>query len=114
MEKISLEQEFYDAIAETRLTAAVFKTTWCKDCHFLEAFMPQILEKYDRQIHFIEVDRDEFIDLCDKYNVLGIPSFILFAQGREVVRFVSKLRKTKEEVEQFLDRAIEIHQTLTR
>ena len=36
-------------------------------------------------------------------DVFGIPSFIAFEDGRELGRFVSKDRKTQEEIEQFIE-----------
>jgi len=36
-------------------------------------------------------------------DILGIPSFVAFDQGKEIGRFVSKLRKTKEEIIDFID-----------
>ncbi|WP_049153367.1 thioredoxin family protein, partial [Ligilactobacillus salivarius] len=46
--------------------------------------------------------RDENIDLCQELDVYGIPSFIVYEDGKEVDRFVNKDRKTKKEVENFL------------
>ena len=43
------------------------------------------------------------IDLCKELDIMGIPSFVAFENGKETGRFVSKLRKTKEEIEQFID-----------
>ena len=105
MRKISNEQAFQEQISRPALTIAVFKTTWCKDCHYIDPFMPAVEQAYEGRITFIELDRDEFPDLCEQLNILGIPSFIAFRDGQELVRFVSKLRKTREEIEQFLDRA---------
>jgi hypothetical protein len=34
--------------------------------------------------------------------VFGIPSFIAFENGKELGRFVSKDRKTQEEIERFI------------
>jgi len=106
--KITNEQEFREQIAGDRLTIAVFKTTWCKDCHFIDPFIGDVEEAYSDRLTLIEIDRDDLPDLCGELNILGIPSFIAFRQGRELVRFVSKLRKTREEIEQFLDRAVEV------
>ena len=39
-------------------------------------------------------------------NDFGIPSFIVSENGREVDRLVNKARKTKEEVENFIQNAI--------
>lgn len=108
MQKISAEADFRKITEAEQLTVAVFKATWCKDCHFIEPFMPEVESAYAGKITFIEVDRDELPDLCAELNILGIPSFIAFQGGRELIRFVSKLRKTREEIEQFLDRAIAV------
>ena len=37
--------------------------------------------------------------------VMGIPSFIVYRDGKEVARFVNKDRKTKAEVTAFLSAA---------
>jgi thioredoxin-like negative regulator of GroEL len=110
VKKIKDEQEFTQVIEESQITIAIFKTTWCKDCHFIEPFMPALELQYAKRLTFIELDRDEFPDLCEKLNILGIPSFIAFQKGKELIRFVSKLRKSKEEIEQFFDRTIEVSQ----
>ncbi|MGG1517483.1 thioredoxin family protein [Paenibacillus oryzisoli] len=112
MQKIASEQVFQEQINRPELTVAIFKTTWCKDCHYIEPFMPAVEEAYQGKITFIELDRDEVPDLCERLNILGIPSFIAFREGKEVVRFVSKLRKTREEIEQFLDRAVEVSKAM--
>lgn len=107
MNKLHTEQAFREAVSDDKLTVVVFKTTWCKDCHFIEPFMPQVELQYASSIDFFEIDRDELPDLCIEFNVLGIPSFIAFKAGKEVDRFVSKLRKDRAEIEQFLSRALE-------
>lgn len=111
MQIIDSEQQFEQAIADVRPTVAVFKTTWCKDCKFIEPFMPSIEEQYG-DMTFIELDRDKFPELSERLGILGIPSFIVFRQGQELVRFVSKLRKTREEIEGFLDRAKAVAEAL--
>lgn len=112
MEKISSEQQFVERIAQEKPVMMVFKADWCKDCHFIDPFMPEVVDKYKEQIDFFEIDRDELPDLCSEYNILGIPSFVAFKQGQELVRFVSKLRKTREEIEHFIDRAISVSDAL--
>ncbi|MBP3962286.1 thioredoxin family protein [Paenibacillus lignilyticus] len=113
MQIITTEQAFRDAVnREDIVTVAVFKTTWCKDCHYIEPFMPDIEGSYGDRIQFLQIDRDDLPDLCSELNILGIPSFIAFKKGQELVRFVSKLRKTREEIEQFLDRAVQVAEAL--
>ncbi|CDN42179.1 MULTISPECIES: co-chaperone YbbN [Paenibacillus] len=112
MRKVTTDEQFRETVASSGVTVAVFKTTWCPDCHFIDPFMPEIEQNYAGRIEFIEIDRDDLPELCSELNILGIPSFIAFREGKEVIRFVSKLRKSRDEIEQFLGRAIEVSAAL--
>ncbi|CAM3977350.1 thioredoxin family protein [Paenibacillus alkaliterrae] len=113
MKKITTDAAFREVISGNHLTIAVFKTTWCKDCHFIDPFMPELERQYEGRVTFVELDRDDLPDLCSELNILGIPSFIAFRANQELVRFVSKLRKSREEIEQFADRAIQVSDAIS-
>lgn len=80
----------------------LFSADWCPDCRVIEPFLPEIEEAFPAY-KFVLVDRDQFIEVCQKHNVFGIPSFLAFKDGDEVGRFVSKNRKTKEEIMEFIE-----------
>lgn len=80
----------------------VFSTTWCPDCHFLKTFIDELVNDNPKW-KFYYVDRDKLIDLCIDLEILGIPSFIAYKNGTEVSRFVNKFRKTKEQIQTFID-----------
>ncbi|PWW26169.1 thioredoxin [Cytobacillus oceanisediminis] len=80
----------------------MFSADWCPDCRVIEPVLPEIEAKYN-DYNFIYVDRDQFIDLCIELDIFGIPSFIGFKDGQELGRFVSKERKTQEEIENFIE-----------
>lgn len=96
---ISVEQ--FDKLKQENKVVFKFTADWCPDCHFIDHFMGEVEEKFS-DFQFISVDRDKFIDLCSQLEIFGIPSFIVFDKGEEKGRFVSKDRKTKEEIESFL------------
>lgn len=79
----------------------LFSANWCPDCRFIEPFLPEVEAKFT-EYEWVYVDRDQFIDLCITLDVFGIPSFIAYNNGIELGRFVSKDRKTQEEIEQFI------------
>ncbi|AXX74987.1 thioredoxin family protein [Limosilactobacillus reuteri] len=79
-----------------------FTAGWCPDCRFIKPAMPEIEQDFS-DYTFYEVDRDENIDLAAELNVFGIPSFIVYDNGKEIGRFVNKDRKTKQQVEDFLN-----------
>ncbi|MGY3819518.1 thioredoxin family protein [Ligilactobacillus salivarius] len=94
------KQELEEKLAEGKYVL-FFTANWCPDCRFIKPAMPEIEEEFS-DFNFIQVDRDENIDLCQELDVYGIPSFIVYEDGKEVDRFVNKDRKTKKEVENFL------------
>ena len=84
----------------------MFSATWCGDCRFIDPVLPDIEAKY-ADYTFIYIDRDQFIDLCIQLDVFGIPSFIGYQDGQELGRFVSKDRKTQEDIEKFIDSLVQ-------
>lgn len=100
MKNLTSIEEFEQLKQEGKI---VFKFTasWCPDCHFIDPFMEEVEEKFS-EFQFVSVDRDQFIELCGHLDIFGIPSFIVFENGEEKGRFVSKDRKTKDEIESFL------------
>ncbi|KAF1301944.1 thioredoxin family protein [Enterococcus saccharolyticus] len=78
-----------------------FTADWCGDCRFIKPVMPEIEAEFP-EYQFIEVDRDDYMDVAIEWNIFGIPSFVVINDGKEVGRFVNKNRKTKEEIAAFL------------
>lgn len=112
MQQIGNQVEFEQAVQAPGLTVAVFKADWCGDCKFIEPFMPEVEEKYAHALKLIQVDVEQVEGVSEAHHVLGIPSFIAFSNGQEVVRLVNRLRKSRAEIEQFLDRAVEVQAAL--
>lgn len=78
-----------------------FTADWCPDCQAIKPAMPAIEQEFS-DAHFFLVDRDENIDLAADLNIFGIPSFVVYQDGVEIGRFVSKDRKSRQQVEDFL------------
>ncbi|MBM7649656.1 thiol-disulfide isomerase/thioredoxin [Bacillus ectoiniformans] len=101
MKKLASIEEFQQ-MKESSKHLFMFSADWCPDCRVIEPFLPELEEKY-KDFTFVYVDRDQFIDLCIEMDIFGIPSFVAFESGQELGRFVSKNRKTQEEIEQFIN-----------
>ncbi len=86
---------------ENEVTVLVFSADWCPDCLFIKPFLPKLIDKY-KHYKFLYIDTGVFPRLVKEYDVMGIPSFVIVKEGKEVSRFVSKLRKTEKEIDAFL------------
>lgn len=100
MEEI-ISREQYDNVIQENGVVIMFSAGWCPDCVVIEPFLPEIVEEHS-DLKFYKVNRDNFIELCQELDIFGIPSFLVYKNGEEVHRFVSKDRKTKEEINEFL------------
>lgn len=79
-----------------------FTADWCPDCVFIKPEMPNLEEEFSN-FTFLLVDRDENLELCQELMIMGIPSFVVYRDGQEVDRYVNKERKTKQQVQDFLN-----------
>ncbi len=105
MKSLQSKEMYLDEIKEG-LSVVMFSANWCPDCVVIEPVLPEIEEKFS-EFTFYYADRDQLIDLCAELDIFGIPSFIAYKDGEEVDRFVSKERKTPEEIEKFLQEALD-------
>ncbi|MDO4664166.1 MAG: thioredoxin family protein [Erysipelotrichaceae bacterium] len=80
----------------------LWSAAWCPDCVYLVPFLDQI-EADNPDFDFYKLDRDELLDEAIDQDILGIPSFTVYQAGNELGRFVSKLRKTPQEIQSFLN-----------
>ncbi|MGG6433567.1 thioredoxin family protein [Anoxybacillus sp. D401a] len=104
MKKIeSIEQ--YNEVIQRGKVIMMFTADWCPDCQVIKPILPEIEEQFS-DYTFYAVDRDQLLDLFTEHNVFGIPSFIAYENGRERGRFVSKDRKTKEEIVAFIQQSL--------
>lgn len=83
-------------------TVFCFMTSWCGDCHYIKPYLPE-LEAENPNLDFVQLDRDDWMDLAQKWDIFGIPSFVVTQSGQEIGRLVNKNRKTKAEIQAFLD-----------
>lgn len=112
MLKVTSPEQFHELISKDQLTVAVYKADWCGDCRYIDPFMPEVEEAYKGKLQLIQVDVDAVEEISQEQNILGIPSFIAYADGKELIRFVNKLRKTRGEIEDFLNKAIAVQESL--
>lgn len=112
MRDIETVEAFDQAIAGPDLVIAEFYADWCPDCQRIKPFMPEVANAFSDKLTVIRVDRETLPELFARYDVFGIPSFIAFRNGRELIRFVSRDPKTREEIEHFFRRAVEVAESL--
>ena len=78
-------------------TVFFFTAGWCGDCNFIKPKMPEI-EVENPDFKFVEVDRDEYMDLAIEWGIMGIPSFVVIEDGKEKARLVNNVKQKKKSI----------------
>ncbi|TCD45603.1 thioredoxin [Streptococcus sp. X16XC17] len=95
-------EEVASLLAVETKTVFLFTADWCGDCRFLKPYLPEIEATFP-EMTFVQLDRDDFTPLAQKWDIFGIPSFVIIENGQEIGRFVDKNRKTKNQIIEFLE-----------
>src|SRR3989344_4353698 len=69
-----------------------FWAEWCQPCHLLSPVVEE-LSKELTNIKFAKLDVDSNQRLATKYEVMGIPTLIIFKDGQELDRLVGYQNK---------------------
>jgi thioredoxin 1 len=65
-----------------------FWAEWCGPCKAMEPIVAQIAREYPQVLKVGKLNVDDYPELATRYGVMGIPTLILFKDGREVARIV--------------------------
>lgn len=105
MQGIHTTEQFQATIEKEEPVILKFEADWCPDCKRMDMFIGDILEEYNAYEWFV-VNSDEVPDIADKYEVMGIPSILIFQKGEKIAHLHSANAKTPEEVEKFLSESL--------
>lgn len=99
MEKIKSFADFEDKLKSSEFVIVDFGSPGCAPCKKVPPLLEEILSELKQSgrgnIAAYEVDITENIEIAQKYFVLGVPTIIIFKQGKEVKRFNSIPKKDK-------------------
>jgi thioredoxin 1 len=101
LNKDNFKQEVEDS---SGLVLVDFFAPWCGPCQMMLPIVEEMAkENKDPAVKISKLNIDEAQDIAVKYNVMSVPSFLLFKNGQLVNRITGYC--PKEELEQMLTRS---------
>ncbi len=86
---IDSEADFDTQVLQSSKPVLVdFYATWCGPCRMLVPILDQLASELAGRAQIVKVDVDKVGSLAERYRIMGVPTVIVFDQGRVVQTFV--------------------------
>jgi thioredoxin 1 len=84
-----------------------FGADWCPPCRMLDPVVDDLAREYEGRLKVAKVDVDANPHLARDYDIMSVPTLIVFHKGTPVSRFVGFMPKgdLKKKLENALDAA---------
>lgn len=92
-----MNKEIFEKEINKDLTIIDFFATWCGPCKMLSP----VLEELKKTYNIVKVDVDLNPDLARLYDIMVVPTLIIFKSGKIINRISGFL--DKDEVEEFIN-----------
>ena len=81
-----------------------FSATWCGPCKALAPTLEGLAREYAGKVKFVTVDIDEARNSAIRFNIMSVPTMILFKDGQVVTS--ANGNRPKAEIVNMLDMAL--------
>jgi thioredoxin 1 len=81
-----------------------FWAEWCGPCRMIAPVLQEIADEQGEKLQIVKVNVDESLEVARRYEVMSIPTLILFKDGQPALRLIGAKGKGQllEELQAFL------------
>jgi thioredoxin 1 len=88
--------KFNDLINSDTPVLVDFFATWCGPCQMLMPVLKQVKDNMGERVKILKIDVDKNKELATQFQVRGVPTMLLFHNGKQIWRQSGVL--TKDEI----------------
>ena len=93
-----------DVLKSDRPVLVDFWAQWCAPCRMLAPTVEAVAEKYAESATVVKLNVDDNPAVSQRYGIKGIPTLILFKNGKEEERIVGAT--SKEGISRMIDKHV--------
>jgi thioredoxin 1 len=94
-----------DVMKSDRPVLVDFWAAWCAPCRMLAPTVEAVAEKYASNARVLKLNVDDNPSVSQRFGIKGIPTLILFKNGREEERVVGAT--SEQAISRMLDKHVE-------
>ncbi len=72
-----------------------FTATWCGPCKMIDPIVAQLAQEWAGKVKVVKLDVDDNPELAMQYQVMGVPTLMLFVKGRPSQRITGYQTKDR-------------------
>lgn len=84
---------FTEIINQNRPVLVDFFAEWCGPCKMMSPILKEVKAELNDEVSILKIDVDKNQNLAAKFQVRGVPTFVLFKDGKQVWRQSAMLQK---------------------
>ncbi|WP_188439074.1 thioredoxin [Planktosalinus lacus] len=88
-----MKSKFSEIIKDEKPVLVDFFATWCGPCKMLAPILTDVKSELGEAIKIVKIDVDKNQPLAAQYQVRGVPTMILFRDGKQLWRQSGVLQK---------------------
>ena len=82
-----------DVLGSNKPVLVDFWAQWCTPCRMLAPTVEAVAQQYSETANVVKLNVDDNPSTAQRYGIKGIPTLILFREGKEVERVVGATSK---------------------
>lgn len=95
LKPIHLDYPTFDKVVTQKTVLVDFWADWCAPCKVQDPILDEVAKEMQGKILVAKVNVDDNRTLATKYNIMSIPTLILFKKGEKVHHFSGIQSKEK-------------------
>eukprot|EP00262_Sarcandra_glabra_P022192 TRINITY_DN973_c0_g1_i1.p1 TRINITY_DN973_c0_g1~~TRINITY_DN973_c0_g1_i1.p1 ORF type:complete len:524 (+),score=94.58 TRINITY_DN973_c0_g1_i1:143-1714(+) len=84
-----------------RLICVLYTAPTCGPCRTLKPILSKVIDEFDQNVHFVEIDIEEDPEVAEAAGIMGTPC-VQFFKNKEMLRNISGV-KMKKEYKEFIE-----------